>query len=57
MNKSISYTPIKGWFDLSKLDLPKEKSKAYSELQAIIVRTLKRRGGGNDLKELRNYTT
>ena len=29
------YTPIKGWFDLSKLNLPPEKFKAYAELQVL----------------------
>lgn len=31
----IPYKPIPGWFDLSKLDLPKKKFKAYSDLQLL----------------------
>lgn len=31
----MKYTPIKGWFDLSKLNLPKGKFKAYAELQQL----------------------
>jgi len=30
-----SYVPTKGWFDLSKLNLPKDKFKAYAELQCL----------------------
>jgi len=32
---SIEYKPIPGWFDLSKLNLPKKKFKAYAELQRL----------------------
>ncbi len=35
MKTVIPYTPIKGWFDLSKLNLPKDKFKRYSELQRL----------------------
>lgn len=31
----IEYQPIPGWFDLSKLNLPKKKFKAYAELQRL----------------------
>lgn len=30
-----NYRPIKGWFDLSKLDLPKDKFSAYAQLQVL----------------------
>jgi hypothetical protein len=33
--KTAPYRPIPGWFDLSKLNLPKEKFKAYSQLQVL----------------------
>lgn len=29
------YVPINGWFDLSKLNLPKTKFKQYAELQRL----------------------
>lgn len=29
------YMPCKGWFDLSKLDLPKKKFERYAKLQKI----------------------
>lgn len=35
MKNAVQYRPIKGWFDLSKLDLPPDKFKAYSELQVL----------------------
>ena len=35
MRKSVQYKPIKGWFDLSKLDLPPDKLKAYAQLQVL----------------------
>lgn len=31
----IEYTPIPGWFDLSKLGLPKKKFEAYAEIQQL----------------------
>lgn len=31
----VEYTPIPGWFDLSKLTLPKKKFEAYAELQQL----------------------
>lgn len=33
--KSATYRPIPGWFDLSRLDLPKEKFEAYRQLQVL----------------------
>ena len=33
--KTVSYRPIPGWFDLSNLDLPKEKFEAYRQLQIL----------------------
>lgn len=33
--KPIPYKPIHGWFDLSKLDLPKEKFETYRQLQVL----------------------
>ena len=33
--RTIPYKPIPGWFDLSKLDLPKRKFEAYRQLQVI----------------------
>ena len=33
--KSVPYRPIPGWFDLSKLNLPKEKFESYRQLQVI----------------------
>lgn len=33
--KRVAYTPIKGWFDLSKLNLPVKKFNAYAELQRL----------------------
>jgi len=35
MKKAIHYRPIKGWFDLSKLNLPPDKFKAYAQLQVL----------------------
>lgn len=35
MAKKILYTPIEGWFDLSKLDLPTEKFNRYAKLQRL----------------------
>lgn len=35
MKKAIQYRPIKGWFDLSKLNLPPDKFKAYAQLQVL----------------------
>lgn len=35
MAKTIQYQPIKGWFDLSKLNLPRDKFKKYAELQVF----------------------
>ena len=32
---AIPYTPIPGWFDLSRLNLPRAKMKQYAELQAL----------------------
>lgn len=29
------YMPVPGWFDLSKLDLPKRKFETYRQLQVI----------------------
>lgn len=33
--KPIPYKPIPGWFDLSKLDLPREKIEIYRQLQVL----------------------
>jgi hypothetical protein len=33
--RTIQYKPIPGWFDLSKLDLPKRKFEAYRQLQVM----------------------
>lgn len=33
--RSVAYKPIPGWFDLSRLDLPKEKFEAYRQLQVL----------------------
>ena len=33
--KRVAYTPMKGWFDLSKLNLPVKKFNAYAELQHL----------------------
>lgn len=33
--KRVAYTPIKGWFDLSKLNLPVKKFNAYAGLQRL----------------------
>lgn len=33
--KVVPYTPIPGWFDLSKLNLPKQKFEAYRQLQVM----------------------
>lgn len=30
-----NYRPIKGWFNLSKLELPPDKFSAYAQLQAL----------------------
>lgn len=35
MKKAIQYRPIKGWFDLSKLNLPPDKFKAYAQFQVL----------------------
>ena len=35
MKKAVRYHPIKGWFDLSKLNLPTDKFKAYAQLQVL----------------------
>lgn len=35
MKKTVQYRPIKGWFDLSKLNLPPDKFKAYAQLQVL----------------------
>lgn len=35
IHKSISYVPIAGWFDLTKLALPKDKFRAYAKLQQL----------------------
>jgi len=33
--KRVAYTPIKGWFDLSKLNLPVLKFNKYAQLQHL----------------------
>ena len=33
--RTTPYKPIPGWFDLSKLDLPKRKFEAYRQLQVM----------------------
>lgn len=33
--KRVAYTPIKGWFDLSKLNLPVFKFNKYAQLQRL----------------------
>lgn len=35
MKKVAHYQPIKGWFDLSKLNLPPDKFKTYVQLQVL----------------------
>lgn len=35
MKNDVHYRPIKGWFDLSKLDLPPNKFKTYAQLQVL----------------------
>lgn len=35
MEKAVRYHPIKGWFDLSRLNLPPDKFKTYAELQVL----------------------
>ena len=35
MKKAVRYHPIKGWFDLSRLNLPPDKFKTYAELQVL----------------------
>lgn len=35
MKNAVQYRPIKGWFDLSKLNLPPDKFKAYAQLQVL----------------------
>jgi hypothetical protein len=33
--KAVTYKPIPGWFDLSKLGLPKNKFETYRQLQVL----------------------
>jgi len=33
--KKKKYSPIKGWFDLSKLNLPADKFNRYADLQIL----------------------
>ena len=33
--KAVPYKPLPGWFDLSQLNLPKEKFEAYRQLQVL----------------------
>jgi len=35
MPKAIQYKPIDGFFDLTKLDLPRDKFNAYAKLQRL----------------------
>ena len=35
MKKVAPYKPVSGWFDLSKLDLPKDKLRTYTNLQKL----------------------
>jgi len=35
MVKTHLYKPIPGWFDLSRLNLPKDKFEAYCQLQVL----------------------
>ncbi|HVI41970.1 MAG TPA: hypothetical protein VM577_15065 [Anaerovoracaceae bacterium] len=35
MKTPIQYRPIKGWFDLQKLNLPPDKFKVYAQLQVL----------------------
>lgn len=33
--KTVTYKPIRGWFDLSQLGLPKDKFETYRQLQVL----------------------
>lgn len=35
MKTTFHYYPINGWFDLSKLNLPSDKFKAYAQFQVL----------------------